>query len=124
MAKLIEIVYYTLISFILTLIVTNLLENDEIIPGIFKKYDYEKVDIYDLLKDVIIDISILSIYLYYLRKLLACIPSLPQYLNKNYISNKKGEVIVGVTLGTGIIIYTSLSTIKDKLKALDIKIKK
>lgn len=124
LVKLIEIIYYTLISFIMTLFITNILESDKIISSVFKEYDYEKVGLYELLKDIIIDVSILSIYLYYLRKFLSCIPSLPSYLNKNYISNKKSEVSTGVFLGTGIIIYTSLPSIKNKLKELDKKIKK
>ena len=122
--KLLEIIYYTLISFLITLIITNFLENDEIISIVFKKYDYSKVSFYELLKDITIDISILVIYLYYLKKLLSCIPSLLVYLDKNYVSNKKNEATIGVSLGTGVIIYTSLSTIKDKLKELDIRIKK
>ena len=42
--KLFEIVYYTIISFIITLIVGKLVENDNYMPYIFKTYDYEKVD--------------------------------------------------------------------------------
>ena len=122
--KLLEIIYYTLISFIITLIITNFFENDKLISIVFKKYDYSKVSFYELLKDITIDISILVIYLYYLKKLLSCIPSLLVYLDKNYVSNKKNEATIGVSLGTGIIIYTSLPTVKDKLKELDIRIKK
>tara|TARA_B100000161_G_C33375431_1_gene335363 strand:+ start:177 stop:620 length:444 start_codon:yes stop_codon:yes gene_type:complete len=122
--KLLEIIYYALISFLLTLIITNILENDKLISTVFKKYDYSKVSFQELLKDVIIDISILAVYLYYLKKLLSCIPSLLVHLDKDYVSNKKNEVTIGISLGTGIIIYTSLPTVKDKLKELDIKMKK
>lgn len=122
--KLIEIIYYTIISFIITLIFTNILEDDNLFPYAFKKYKYSEFSAFELLKDIIIDLSILAIYLYYLKKLLSCVPSLPVLFSKKYISNKKNEVNIGIALGTGIIIYTSLSTIKDKLKELDIKIKK
>ena len=123
--KLIEIIYYTLISMMITLIITNILEEDSIVPYVFKTYDYSEVSGYELLKDIIIDLTILVVYIYYLKKCLSCIPSIMIFLpSGEYISNKKNEAYMGVGLGTGIIIYTSLPTIKDKLKELDIRIKK
>ena len=58
------------------------------------------------------------VYLYYLKKFLSCIPSLPGFFSKKYVSNKKSEVTIGISLGTGIIIYTALHSIKDKLKEI------
>lgn len=123
--KLMEIIYYTLISMMITLIITNILEEDSIVPYVFKTYDYSKVSVYELIKDIIIDLIILVVYTYYLKKCLSCIPSIMMLLpSGNYIPNKKNEAYMGVGLGMGIIIYTSLPTVKDKLKELDIRIKK
>ena len=121
--KLLEIVYYTIISFIITAIFGNLLENKNLFPYAFKDYDYEKQDIKFLLKDIIIDLIILTIFLYYLKKSLACIPFIFGGLNKKYKSSMKGEVTVGIILGTGIILYISLTSITGKLKVFNSKLK-
>mgnify|MGYP003682409577 FL=1 len=121
--KLLEIVYYALISFFVTLIVANILEDDDTLPFIFKKYDYEKAPMGKLLIDIVIDLTFLCVFLYYLKKLLTCIPFVLAPLNNKYNPSMKGEVMVGIGLGTGIILYTSLYTIKDKLKVFDEKFK-
>lgn len=121
--KLIEIIYYTIISLLITIVITNILEADNIIPFIFKTYDYSEVSEYELLKDIIIDLSVLAVYLYYLHKFLSCIPSITKLLSNEYISNKKNEVSIGIGLGSGIILYTSLATVKDKLKEFDLRFK-
>ena len=122
--KLLEIIYYTIISFIITAIFTNLLENKNLVPFVFKHYDYEKTEISYLLKDIIIDLSIIAVYLYYLKKTLGCIPFIFGNLNKKYISSMKGEVMIGIGLGSGFIFYKSLYTIDGKLKVFNDKLKK
>lgn len=121
--KLLEIIYYTIISFGITIIFANLLENKNLFPYIFKHYDYKKSEMSYLLKDIIIDLSILTVFLYYLKKSLACLPFIFGSLNKKYIPSMKGEVTVGIILGTGIILYKSLYTITDKLRAFNDKLK-
>tara|TARA_A100001015_G_scaffold24226_2_gene27359 strand:+ start:76 stop:513 length:438 start_codon:yes stop_codon:yes gene_type:complete len=119
--KLFEISYYTLISFILTLITANILENDKYMPYVFKTYDYNKTSIIKLSIDIFIDLIILVIYLYYLRKFLLIIPFIFAPLNKNYKPSMKDEVTIGVSLGSGLILYKSLNTIDGKLRALNKK---
>lgn len=121
--KLIEISYYTIISFIITLIFSNIVEDDSILSFIFKTYDYEKEESYNLLKDILIDLIFLSIYLYYLKKTLHCIPFIFKSFSSKYKSSKKNEINIGITLGTGIVLYTSLNTIKQKIDVLDKRIK-
>ena len=121
--KLLEIVYYTLISFIITMFVGKLVESDEYMPYIFKKYDYEKASVWELFRDILVDLAALAIFIYYLRKILACVPFIFSSLNKNYKPSMKGEVLTGIGIGSGIILYTSLHTINDKIKALNSKIK-
>jgi len=121
--KLIEIIYYTILSLVITIFTSNILESDSLY-FIFKKYDYEKKDTYLLIKDIIIDVAILTIYLYYLKKLLSCIPFILNPLVPKYKSGMKNEITTGIILGSGIILYTSLTTIKEKLKELNIRVKK
>jgi len=121
--KLLEIVYYTIISFIITFFVANFLENDKYMPYIFKTYDYEKASLWDISIDIIIDLSILSIFIYYLRKSIYCIPFIFGGLNRNYKSNMKSELSTGVSLGLGITLYKSLPTVSDKISELNRKIK-
>lgn len=121
--KLLEIVYYTIISFVITAVFTNLLENKNLVPFVFKHYDYEKAEMGYLLKDIIIDLSIITVYLYYLKKSLACIPFIFSGLNNKYKPSMKGEVTVGIAFGSGIILYKSLYTISDKLGVFNKKLK-
>ena len=122
--KLIEIIYYTIISFVITLIFTNLLEDDKLFPFAFQQYKYSGSSAFELLKDIIIDLSILAIYIYYLKKLLSCIPFILNPLVPKYKSDMKNEISTGIILGLWIIIYTALPTIKDKIKELDTRVKK
>ena len=122
--KLFEIVYYTIISFIISLFIGNILEDDKIVPYIFKTYDYEEVSIPKLLIDLLIDIVIFVIILYYIKKALHYIPFIFAPLNKKYKPSLKGEVDRGIQLGSGLILFTALSTIKNKIEALNKKIKK
>jgi len=92
-------------------------------PYVLKTYDYEASSTTELVVDTLIDLVVLVIFTYYLQKLLACIPFIFAPLNKKYISSFKGEVSTGIGIGSGIILYTSLFTIKDKLKEIDVRIK-
>jgi len=122
--KLIEMIYYTLISFIITLTFTNLIEDDNLFPFAFKEYKYSEVSAFELCKDIIIDLSILSIYLYYLKKVLSCMPFILNSLFSKYKSNMKNETSTGIILGVGLVLYTALPTIKDKINELDTRVKK
>ena len=121
--KILEIIYYTLLSFIITLIIANLLDDKDVASFIFKKYDFEKANILKLFIDIIIDLIFLVLLMYYLKKLLNCIPFVFASLNKKYKPSMKDEVNIGIGIGSGIILYVSLETIKLKLKVLDKKLK-
>ena len=121
--KLLEIIYYTIIAFTITLIIGNLLEDDNIMPYIFKTYDYENEQVGMLFLDIVMDLSIFAVILYYLIKLMKCIPFIFAPLNKRYTPSLKGEVITGINLGSGIVIYTSIKTIKDKISNFNSRIK-
>ena len=123
--KLLEIFYYTIISFILTYVFTTLINNDNIIPYVFKTYENDKESNITLIKDIFIDLMILVIFIYYLKKLLSCIPFIFAPLNKNYKPSFKGEIYVGIGIGSSIVLYNSLyNTIKSKLKVLNKRVNK
>ena len=113
--KLLEICYYSIISFSICLLFGNYLENDKLMPYIFKSYDYDKVSISKIFVDICKDIFSLIIVSYYTKKLLKVIPFIFASLNKNYIPSKKGEINLGITLGMGLVFYTSLHTLSDIL---------
>ena len=54
--KLLEISYYSIISFSICLLFGNYLENDKLMPYIFKSYDYDKVSISKIFVDICKDI--------------------------------------------------------------------
>ena len=120
--KLLEIFYYSIISFSICLLFGNYLENDKLMPYIFKSYDYDKVSISKIFVDICKDIFSLIIVSYYTKKLLKVIPFIFASLNKNYIPSKKGEINLGITLGMGLVFYTSLHTLSDKIKNLNKRI--
>jgi len=123
--KLLEIFYYTIISFILTYVFTTLINNDNIIPYVFKTYENDEESNITLIKDIFIDLMVLVIFIYYLKKLLSCIPFIFAPLNKNYKPSMKDEVYVGIGLGSSLVLYDSLYySIKSKLKVLNKRVNK
>jgi hypothetical protein len=122
--KLLEISYYAIISLMLTATITSVLVDDDLNPHFFKSYDYENTNIVQLFMDILIDLVALVIYLYYLHKILKCIPFIFNELNKNYVPSMKGENIVGIGLGSAIILYPFLKhPLSDKVESLISKIK-
>ena len=122
--KLLEMCYYSIISFLLVIIIANILENDHLFPYFFKTYDYDKETYLSLLKDVLIDLVVLVIIIYYLKKIIRSIPFIFAPLNRKYIPSKKNESTIGTDIGMSIVFFISLKTIKSKLLALDTKFKK
>lgn len=119
--KILEISYYAILSFLICLIVGNVLENDTLVPHLFKNYDYDDVPFYIIFLDILKDIVSLVVVSYYTTKLLKTIPfvlaSVP-----GYVPSKKGEVDRGVILGTGLVFYTALHTLSDKIRVLNKRI--
>jgi len=123
--KLLEIFYYTIISFIITNIFTKFINNDNIFPYVFKTYDNDKESTFRLIKDITIDSLVLVVFIYYLKKILNCIPFIFAPLNKKYKPSMKGEVYIGIGLGTAFPLYISLyDSIKSKLKVLNKRLDK
>ena len=125
--KLLEIFYYTIISLIITYIFTTILHSDIILPYVFKTYDNDndKESNTNLIKDIFIDLFVLVIFIYYLKKILSCIPFIIAPLNKYYKPSMKGEVYIGIGLGSSLVLYISLyDSINSKLKVLNKRVNK
>lgn len=123
--KLMEIVYYTILSFVITNIFTTIINNDNILPYVFKTYDNDETSNIMLIKDIFIDLILLVIFTYYLKKLLSCIPFILAPLNKNYKPSFKGEIYIGIGLGSSLVLYNSLySSIESKLLLFNKRIDK
>ena len=113
--KLLEISYYSIIAFFLTLITINIFENDHLFPLFLIDYPEEKeIGYIKLLLNTFFDIAFIVIIIYYLRKILNCIPFLFKSFNKKYKSSLKDEMNIGITIGMGMVIYYTLHSIKKK----------
>tara|TARA_B100000963_G_C22115792_1_gene446863 strand:+ start:44 stop:487 length:444 start_codon:yes stop_codon:yes gene_type:complete len=123
--KLFEIFYYTIISFIFTII---FIISTEKLSFNFKIYENEKKDGVDnitLIKEILFDLLILVLFIYYLKKILGCIPFIFAPLNKKYKPSIKGEIYIGIGLGSAAPLYSSLYfSIKNKMEILNERIKK
>ena len=117
-SKIIELIYYMLIGFMITIIISNILEMDQI--PVFNKYDYESVSLYSLLSDIIMDLVIVVLMIYYIRKIAISVPFL--FGLADYKPNLKNEAFIGAEFGVFFIIFTSLETLQKKLSALNNKI--
>ena len=117
--KLLEICYYSIIAFILTLITIGIFEDDSIFPFFLIDNPEEKEYSYiNLLSITLFDIAFIVIIIYYLTKILKCIPFLFKYFNKKYKPSFKNEMNTGINIGIGMILYYSLHSLDKKIKKL------
>jgi hypothetical protein len=121
--KLLEISYYGVLALIFTLVATIILENESIIPFLFKTYNYEDFPIYVILEDIITDTAFFVIVLYFIRKLLHKIPFVFARYNKKYVSGIDAPVKNAIDMIMGLVVFTTMDTLLNKLKVLDIKVK-
>lgn len=123
--KLIEIFYYTIISFVLTVIFIISIEKSPINFKIYEKKEESKIDNSTLIKDILIDILVLVLFMYYLKKILSCIPFIFASLNNKYKPSMKGEIYIGLGLGSAAPLYSSLYlSVKNKMEIIIERIKK
>jgi len=123
--KLIEIFYYTIISFVFTVIFIISIEKSPINFKIYEKKEESKIDNSTLIKDILIDILVLVLFMYYLKKILSCIPFIFAPLNNKYKPSMKGEIYIGLGLGSAAPLYSSLYlSVKNKMEIIIERIKK
>ena len=123
--KLIEIFYYTIISFVFTVIFIISIEKSSVIFKIYEKKEESEIDNSTLIKDILIDILVLVLFMYYLKKILSCIPFIFAPLNNKYKPSMKGEIYIGLGLGSAAPLYSSLYlSVKNKMEIIIERIKK
>lgn len=116
--KLLEMIQYSIIGFILTLFFGNII-NDIF----FFKYDIQKLTNFELLYNVLIELIIIVILLYYIRKIVLLIPFLFLFLNKKYIPSKKNEASIGYIVGIGFILNNTINRLTLKIEEIDRRFK-
>ena len=68
---------------------------------------------------------ILVLFIYYLKKILSCIPFIFAPLNNKYKPSMKGEIYIGLGLGSAAPLYSSLYlSVKNKMEIIIERIKK
>lgn len=123
--KLIEIFYYTIISFVFTVIFIISIEKSPVNFKIYEKKEESEIDNSILIKDILIDILVLVLFMYYLKKILSCIPFIFAPLNNKYKPSMKGEIYIGLGLGSAAPLYSSLYlSVKNKMEIIIERIKK
>jgi hypothetical protein len=123
--KLFEIFYYTVISFIFTIIFIISVEKLSFNFKIYGNTKKGEVDNITLIKDILIDLLILVLFIYYLKKILSCIPFIFAPLNNKYKPSMKDEIYIGLGLGSAAPLYSSLYlSVKNKMEIIIERIKK
>jgi hypothetical protein len=117
--KLLEICQFSLIGFSLTLIIGNILNNK-----CLSDYDLKELSDLKLIGLIMLELMILVIVTYYIKKVVLCFPFLFGFLYKNYIPSKNDEATVGYIVGTSIILRITIDKLVDKIKEIDLRFKK
>ena len=121
-SKLLEIGQFTILAFILGFISGSIL-NDY--APVFQFDDDPKQSTSELLSDVLTNVFLISICLYYSHKILDIIRHEVPFLfslDKRYVPCMKNECIVGITLGFSLSFLSSMTDFRDKVKKLHEKL--
>ena len=116
--KLLEMIQYSIIGFILTLLIGNII-NDIF----FYEYDVQTLTTIQLINYILIELIIIVILVYYIRKMVLIIPFFFIFLNNKYIPSKKNEASIGYIVGTGIILTQTITKLNEKITELDKRFK-
>jgi hypothetical protein len=113
--KLIEISQYTILGLLFTLYFGNN------INSLFPEFDETKKT-YVIIYEIILQVFLLILITYYIKKFILIIPFvlLPiiNNYNFNYIPSKKNESLIGILLGIGYVIIITQNTLISKINEL------
>tara|TARA_B110001454_G_scaffold191409_1_gene191079 strand:- start:246 stop:659 length:414 start_codon:yes stop_codon:yes gene_type:complete len=118
LCKLLEISQNCIIGFIITIIIGNILN-----VKIFNEYDLENVSTYYLFLNIISELILMVIIIYYIRKIVNTIPFMFGFITNKYIPSKKDESQTGYVIGSGLIMIITLNKLDRKIEELDKRIK-
>ena len=122
LSKLLEIGQFTILAFILGFTSGSFLNNH--VPQL-QFDDDPKQSTSELLADVLTNVFLISICLYYSHKVLDIVRHEIPFLfslDKKYIPCMKNECIVGITLGFSLSFLSSMTDFRDKVKKLHVKL--
>lgn len=109
-SKLLEIIQHGIIVFVLSFYIGSAIDK------YFQKAD-DSWSNQDLILSLLAQFSILMIAVYYIRKIAEVIPFFFS-LTKEYVSNKKGEVLTGYAVATAIIFVGVQKNFLSKIEIL------
>ena len=121
-SKLLEIGQFTVLSFILGFGAGSFLNAH--VPQL-QFDDDPKQSTSELLADVLTNVFLISICLYYSHKILDIVRHKVPFLfslDKKYIPCMKNECITGITLGFSLSFLSSMTDFRDKVKKLHVKL--
>ena len=110
--KLLEISQYAIISFLLSLWI------GEVINSLFPTIDIN-ISTYVLLTEAILQVFLLTVVVYYIRKISFIFPfifnPIIKACNIPYIPSKKNESLFGITMGIGYVFYETQTNLINKV---------
>ena len=118
LCKLLEISQYCIIGFILTLMCGNLLN-----IYVISEYNLENISTIELIFNILIELVIMVITVYYIKKLTDCFPYLFSFITNKYIPSFKNESTSGYIIGSSLILTITLNKLDKKINELDKRIK-
>lgn len=118
LCKLLEMSQYCIIGFTFTLIIGNFLN-----IYVLSDDDLRNQSSLYLFFNIMIELIIIVIILYYIKKLVNCFPYMFSFINKKYIPSFKNESNNGYIIGSSIILMITLTNLDDKLNELDKRFK-
>tara|TARA_B100001248_G_C27018652_1_gene290941 strand:+ start:96 stop:509 length:414 start_codon:yes stop_codon:yes gene_type:complete len=116
--KILEMSQYCIIGFTLTLIIGNFLN-----IYILSDDDLRNKSSLYLFFNIMIELIIIVIILYYIKKLINCFPYMFSFISKKYIPSFKNESNNGYIIGSSIILMITLTNLDNKLNELDKRFK-
>tara|TARA_Y100000590_G_C15635058_1_gene982631 strand:- start:760 stop:1191 length:432 start_codon:yes stop_codon:yes gene_type:complete len=94
--KLLEIAQYTILAALSAIILGPLI--NLILPAQNATDSSLKIILY-----IIVELGVIGVFTYYIRKLVLLIPFLFSSLNKKYIANRRGSALLAIGVGLGIV---------------------
>ena len=113
-----NIFYYLSINLIAISIISFLINYSKFFRSIFDNYEDKKDHILILVKDIFLELFVLVVLLYYVRKIIK------STVFDKYKENLEEETIYGIDIVTSIILFKTSDKIQDKIGILNSKLGK
>lgn len=99
--KLLEIIQYSIVALFIGLFAGE--SYNHLLPNVKQTQIHNMADFSYVTLMLILFFSGIVVILYYIKKIIELVPFLFSFLSKKYVSNKKNEAIIGVTVALAFI---------------------